>query len=1726
MAETINREFLLKGLLAKTEQKPVREQKSDMSKVASVVSELAKKVGDPLERMVEESKQYAKAAIEAHKQKNDIKATKDTEKTSRRINDLLGVQKNMYKQFKSKNTMWVGISKFDGVAQNQLTNAVRLAFNRGMKNGVVNASNKATKQASKQIATTAGVVGGAGGGGKGPPIGTAAGAMGSGGGNNPFTGAMGKKLNSSVYRTIGGLSGIATALDLLAYKTLGFIDAIGIDLSQAWTGVIKDNALFQREMRKTMFLTMGFTKENRALEQSYMDITSQVSASGGIRARFQQAWLKTTQRGFLLMSKEDRLEKNRQRAREQQVKSIKAITTTSLATAKQLGIEGDTMNEMMMDWRFHLDLGEIALANIGREMQQIARTTGVTGSRLESAVKSANKFMEMMRSSANLTERAATNLIALSTSLEKFGVLETFSSEMQALTSRASFFEVDDKTRNFLTQIAASAGGNAMKNILFGKTLQSASNVKELQRGLGPMLDRYLGGYARQAGFAGVTSENLTEVIEKLTGMGIDLSIIDQQMKMAYGKGLGDIERFNKGLADAAESMKPVGERMDNLKKQIDEEIKAGRGMMDATQEMKKRFDELQTDAALKAFGTLAQAQEKGYGQQWIEKELTEKLGSQMAQDFLKNQGSKAGFAEQLTDSLQRRALGVERNIDDLLMKRGIADSGALEKMLLAGGQDQANAMRALNEVQQEIAGLEKDAQDPITSIQRDVHEINNKLGGWFTELLGSLSKEHILGLIGAAFTGLFGANIFMGGRLLQLLKGFGGMFGSFSRGFSRGMAGGQGVAGSAMRGMKGAYKGAAAGGRAASGVRGAAAVGRGLFKGGLRGILGGTTGGVALLVFGIIDGIMGGFSGYAKTADNFAFALKGADGKMKEATAGMKAASTAGGVFVGIMDGLTFGLLSFIGLAEPLQKFATYYYYTFISIIEKMWEGMKEGWKMAMDYMKPAFEFLQESWKLLEESLVRLANTFGFAGGNMEEIFMSIWETIGPIAKTTGMILGHMAGQVAGYMAYVGGAILQAIEFVVNLVTITVDAVKDVYGWFYKMYDWLVGHSIVPDLVNGIIDYFLMLPSNILGSLGSMVSKIPETIWGGLEELSGIATYIPNLIWNGIATLSRSLWDQIEKLPEMIWQGVKNTGSYIWESLQKLPSLLFNGMKESLSYAWNWFKNLIDGENTVEKLKDQNKVIEKTEIDHALKMDQRVKNIKDPAAKLKELERLAASNQAKLEGQKAHLTFMDKDAGRGGRNFVMDALIPDWTGLDVGKNAYQESRRGQLDLIKATEVRQKQLQDQINSLKNGASPEVEKNQLKQLDLQKQQISQGEVTKKTMEAGQKKGSIFVHDTHCEALLILLLKAIGAWDKNTANEYVSLQAALKNRAMEINQTGSAQNLGAFNKDQAVAAILGAGNLKTKELLFRSIASEEPSQSSGGSGGKRMQQMLMESYATKEKESMKTFVNMQNLGAFARRNYRGDNWMLGKHSNNMQNEESTDKRETSMLSRLLSKAYEIKEKVISKISSGVQNLGAFSKNVVTSAFDASQSEKIASSAIMREFNNAASNAYSNREINEGKRDIDFSLSRALYSTTEDVPINTNPIGDRDELKAQIEPLLTSGGSVEEMLARKKAGEEGAVTGSGAALLPDMNSIASYLTQSQSQKLDRMITLLEQIRDGQERKTASEIIGPRSQGSPIPQSVGVKRIGREFLKGQLDLQPLENAPSSVNTDGRGGY
>ncbi|MFR9675858.1 hypothetical protein [Streptomyces sp. TR02-1] len=80
-------------------------------------------------------------------------------------------------------------------------------------------------------------------------------------------------------------------------------------------------------------------------------------------------------------------------------------------------------------------------------------------------------------------------------------------------------------------------------------------------------------------------------------------------------------------------------------------------------------------------------------------------------------------------------------------------------------------------------------------------------------------------------------------------------------------------------------------------------------------------------------------------------------------------------------------------------------------------------------------------------------------------------------------VVLPILKGIVAGL-----GLLVSALTTVVGWVTRAVNLIVAPFQW---LYDTLVGHSIIPDLVNGIIDWFAGLPGRLLGVLGSLASQL-----------------------------------------------------------------------------------------------------------------------------------------------------------------------------------------------------------------------------------------------------------------------------------------------------------------------------------------------------------------------------------------------------------------------------------------------------------------------------------------------------------------------------------------------------------------------------------------------------------------------------------------------------------
>ncbi len=93
-----------------------------------------------------------------------------------------------------------------------------------------------------------------------------------------------------------------------------------------------------------------------------------------------------------------------------------------------------------------------------------------------------------------------------------------------------------------------------------------------------------------------------------------------------------------------------------------------------------------------------------------------------------------------------------------------------------------------------------------------------------------------------------------------------------------------------------------------------------------------------------------------------------------------------------------------------------------------------------------------------------------------------------------------------------IANGIATAVKDVQVIVKVFQSVVDSVYNLFKWLYDKLVGHSIIPDLINGIVTWFASLPGKLAGVITGTVGKI--VAWFG--ELPGkLRTLITTLVSN-----------------------------------------------------------------------------------------------------------------------------------------------------------------------------------------------------------------------------------------------------------------------------------------------------------------------------------------------------------------------------------------------------------------------------------------------------------------------------------------------------------------------------------------------------------------------------------------------------------------------------------
>lgn len=150
------------------------------------------------------------------------------------------------------------------------------------------------------------------------------------------------------------------------------------------------------------------------------------------------------------------------------------------------------------------------------------------------------------------------------------------------------------------------------------------------------------------------------------------------------------------------------------------------------------------------------------------------------------------------------------------------------------------------------------------------------------------------------------------------------------------------------------------------------------------------------------------------------------------------------------------------------------------------------------------------------------------------------------------------------------------------STIGVIVEFVKGIISWFEEMWDVLVGHSIVPDTVNAIVDWFVGLPGRVLGSIGNFVKDVigkfsnlgsglsekfsaaweaVKTWWGKKTALS---TYTPAI--GNIATKLSSAWESAKTW----WKDKKSALSTYTPSIGSI----YEKLKERWDNARTWWND------------------------------------------------------------------------------------------------------------------------------------------------------------------------------------------------------------------------------------------------------------------------------------------------------------------------------------------------------------------------------------------------------------------------------------------------------------------------------------------------------------------------------------------------------------------------
>lgn len=246
-----------------------------------------------------------------------------------------------------------------------------------------------------------------------------------------------------------------------------------------------------------------------------------------------------------------------------------------------------------------------------------------------------------------------------------------------------------------------------------------------------------------------------------------------------------------------------------------------------------------------------------------------------------------------------------------------------------------------------------------------------------------------------------------------------------------------------------------------------------------------------------------------------------------------------------------------FIATIQPeLTKFADAFSDAFVKVSNMaaaVFEGLRIIVQIAWDLIVPivkvaidiimgvisaGVDFMKHMWEAFGDDLLRIIKTLwdavwaiikdGFViGMNIIDFFLNVftgnwsdaWDNIRSIVAATLDLVWHI--------------IKDAFKIAGDIIK---GAIDEIIGFFKWLYDVIVGHSIIPDLVNAIIDWFKKLPGEVLDFVKDFTAKViqffkdlPGNVLTALGSVGDILLSVGSNIMDGLLRGLKAGWEDVK---------------------------------------------------------------------------------------------------------------------------------------------------------------------------------------------------------------------------------------------------------------------------------------------------------------------------------------------------------------------------------------------------------------------------------------------------------------------------------------------------------------------------------------------------------------------------------------------------------------------